>query len=267
MPPAAAAERERALAFLRWVDQARAERVVRVGDGGRLAVAVFADSLPLVHDQNKALAADGLGVDDLPELVDAVEEVQAAGGLRHRKIAFDTEHDCGAFADWFRRRGWRQRPLRLMVHRGPAPSVATAAGAFEVAPTELVPPAHAFAAEEPWGRSPEARRQVVAGDSLTRMVVAERGFAVRAPGDESIVAYCRLYSRDGVGQIENVTTLAAYRRLGYSRALVSLALRESLAANSLTFLVAEGADWPRHFYARMGFADLGGYCEFNRLGA
>ena len=264
MPPDAAAEREQALAFLRALDRRRAERVVPVGDG--LAVAVFSDSLPLVHDQNKALAAAGLGVDDLPALVQAVEEVQSTGGLRHRKIAFDDEGACATFADWFRRHGWRQRPLRLMVHRGPPPPDSATAGAVEVEPGDLVAPAHAFASEEPWGRSPEARRQVVAGDALTRMAVAERGFAARPQGGESIVAYCRLYSHDGVGQIENVTTLSAYRRSGYARALVSLALQASLVQNELTFLVAEGADWPRHFYARMGFADVGGFCEFNRLG-
>lgn len=254
------AERDRALAFLRSLDRARAERVESMTG----AVAVFADSLPLVHDQNKALAEPGVRLDDLPRLVDAVERVQAAGGLRHRKIAFDEEDACTAFDSWFRRRGWRKRPLRLMVHRGPAPDAESCGQAAEVDPEELVPAAHAFAAEEPWGRSPEARRQVVAGDSLTADAIAERAFAVWA--DSSIVAYCRLYSADGVGQIENVTTLAAHRRNGYARALVSLALRESLAAHGLTFLVAEGADWPRHFYARMGFDDVGGYCEFNRLG-
>jgi hypothetical protein len=264
VPPDVAAERARALAFLRSVDERRAERVVRVGGG--MAVAVFADALPLVHDQNKAIAAPGLAVDDLPALVEAVEEVQSAAGLRHRKIAFEDERDCNAFAEWFRRHGWRQRPLRLMVHRGPVPGEGAVGPAVEVTPRELIPAAQAFAAEEPWGRSPEARRQVVAGDSATTLVVEERGFGVRAGREDAIVAYCRLYSRDGVGQIENVTTLAAFRRRGYSRGLVSLALRASLAANELTFLVAEGADWPRHFYARMGFVDVGGYCEFNRLG-
>jgi ribosomal protein S18 acetylase RimI-like enzyme len=227
---------------------------------------VFADSLPLVHDQNKAIAPSGLELSDLPGLVGAVERVQGAGALRHRKIAFDDEGACSAFSEWFRRRGWRQRPLRLMVHRGPAPSTGAVGSAVEVDPPELAAAAHAFAAEEPWGRSPEARRQVVAGDRLTGRAVDERAFAVASDTGESIVAYCRLYSRDGVGQIENVTTLAAHRRRGYARSLVSLALRESLAANDLTFLVAEGADWPRHFYARLGFVDVGGFCEFNRLG-
>ena len=265
MPPdEAARERDRALAFLRWVDQARAERVVRIAGG--LAVAVFSDSLPLVHDQNKAVAGAGLTSAELPALVEAVEAVQSAGGLHHRKLAFDEESACEAFADWFLRRGWRERPLRLMVHRGPAPAAAATGAAEEVDPGELAAAAEAFAQEEPWGRSPEARRQVVAGDAITRMVVRERGFAVRAAGG-AIVAYCRLYSHEGVGQIENVTTLSAHRRRGHSRALVSLALRESLAAHDLTFLVAEGSDWPRHFYARMGFVDVGGYCEFNRLGA
>ena len=263
MPPDAAAERERALAFLRTLDRARAERTQQL-DG---ALLVFADSLPLVHDQNKAIAGPGLTRADLPALVDAVEAAQSAGGLRHRKIAFDDEAACSDFADWFRRRGWRQRPLRLMVHRGPAPLPEAAGRAREVDPRELARAAYAFAAEEPWGRSPEARRQVVAGDRLTGLAVDERAFAIESTDGESIVAYCRLYSREGVGQIENVTTLSAHRRRGHARALVSLALRESLAANELTFLVAEGADWPRHFYTRMGFADVGGFCEFNRLGA
>ena len=262
MPPEAAAERERALAFLRALDVARAERREHV-DG---ALVVFADSLPLVHDQNKAIASSGLALSELPGLVSAVERVQGAGALRHRKIAFDDESACSDFSDWFRRRGWRQRPLRLMVHRGPEPAADAIGPAIEVDPPDLATAAHAFAAEEPWGRSPEARRQVVAGDRLTARAVAERAFAVPAGEGESIVAYCRLYSRDGVGQIENVTTLSAHRRRGYARSLVSLALRESLAANELTFLVAEGADWPRHFYARLGFVDVGGFCEFNRLG-
>jgi ribosomal protein S18 acetylase RimI-like enzyme len=255
-------ERDSALAFLRALDVRRAERVERLRSGG---VAVFADSLPLVHDQNKVLARRGIGFGGLPDLVDEVERIQSAARLRHRKIAFEDEGDCGAFAEWFQRQGWRQRPLRLMVHRGPVPDAASADRAVEVAPPELAPAAYAFALEEPWGRSPEARRQVVAGDELTGRAVAERGFALHE-GD-SVVAYCRLYSSEGVGQIENVTTLAAHRRRGHARALVALALRESLAANELTFLVAEGADWPRHFYARMGFQDVGGFCEFNRLGA
>ena len=79
------------------------------------------DSLPLVHDQNKAIAAPGLGRRRPARAGRRGRGVQAAGGLRHRKIAFDDERGCDAFADWFRRRGWRQRPLRLMVHRGPAP--------------------------------------------------------------------------------------------------------------------------------------------------
>jgi hypothetical protein len=227
---------------------------------------VFADSLPLVHDQNLVYAARGLGERGLPRLLDDVESVQGAAGLRHRKIAFEDEADCREVERWFRRRGWRMRPLRLMVHRGPVPPPESVGVAVEVDPARLEAAAHAYAAEEPWGRSPEARRQVVAGDSLTRQAVdSERAFAVVV--GSSVVAYCRLYSRDGVGQIENVTTLAAHRRRGYARGLVSLALRASLPAHHLTFLVAEGADWPRHFYARLGFDDVGGYCEFTRLGA
>jgi len=234
VPPDAAAERERALAFLRTLDKSRAERVERL-EG---AVAVFADSLPLVHDQNKALAHRGLTTGDLPALVERVEQVQATGALRHRKIAFDDEDSCEAFEEWFRRRGWRQRPLRLMVHRGPAPDAEAVGPAHEVDPGELAAAAHAFAAEEPWGRSPEARRQVVAGDKLTGRAVDERAFAVTAPGGEAIVAYCRLYSRDGVGQIENVTTLAAHRRRGYGARLLRPLFARPVAWRVLDALIA-----------------------------
>jgi ribosomal protein S18 acetylase RimI-like enzyme len=255
-------ERERALAFLRDLDQRRAERVEQLPDG--YGIAVFADSLPLVHDQNKAIAAPAVGIAEVDELVEHVEAIQSAASLRHRKIAFENEDLCTTLADWFARRGWRRRPLRLMVHRGPAPDEEATRPAHEVARDDLLPATYAFAAEEPWGRSAEARRQVVAGDDLTAGAVRERAFGVFHDG--AVVAYCRLYSRGGVGQIENVTTLSAHRRRGYGRALVSLALRASLSEDDLTFLVAEGADWPRHFYARMGFDDVGGFCEFNRLG-
>jgi GNAT superfamily N-acetyltransferase len=233
----------------------------RLRDG----VALFADSLPLVHDQNLVYASRGLRERDLQRLVDDIESVQGAAGLRHRKVAFEDEADCRAVERWFRRHGWRLRPLRLMVHRGPVPGEDAVGAGEEIDPARLNAAAHAYAAEEPWGRSPEARRQVVAGDALTRRAVDdERAYGVVV--GESVVAYCRLYSLAGVGQIENVTTLAAHRRRGYARGLVSMALRTSLPAHALTFLVAEGADWPRHFYARMGFEDVGGYCEFTRLG-
>ena len=256
-------ERERALAFLRALDVRRADRVEELPHG--LGLAVFAHDLPLVHDQNKAIAAPEVGRDQVANLVEHVERIQSDAGLRHRKVAFDDEDACSSLVDWFSRRGWRQRPLRLMVHRGPPPAEDAVGRAREVEPGELQSATYAFASEEPWGRSAEARRQVVAGDELTARAVDERAFGV-ATGD-AIVAYCRLYSAEGVGQIENVTTLSAHRRQGYARALVSLALRASLLANELTFLVAEGADWPRHFYERMGFDDVGGFCEFNRPGS
>jgi hypothetical protein len=247
--------------YLRAVAERQAERSEVLRDG----LALFADSLPLVHDQNLVYARPGLRERDLPRFIEQVESVQGAAGLRHRKVAFEDEADCAKFERWFRRRGWRVRPLRLMVHRGPVPSAEACGVAVELEPSDLVAAAHAYASEEPWGRSPEARRQVVAGDLLTQAAIdIERAFAVRS--GESVVAYCRLYSLDGVGQIENVTTLSAHRRRGYARMAVSLALTASLPTHELTFLVAEGADWPRHFYARMGFEDVGGYCEFTRLG-
>src|SRR5256885_2069979 len=57
--------------------------------------------------------------------------------------------------------------------------------------------------------------------------------------DGKLVANAELYSKDGVGQVENVATLPDYRGEGLARALVLRARAESRAAgNDLTFLVA-----------------------------
>ena len=94
-------------------------------------------------------------------------------------------------------------------------------------------------------------------DALVGAAVAERCFAVTLDGGQ-VAARCQLYSQGPVAQIENVYTMAAHRRRGFSRALVSHAAREARAAGAtLIFLVADAADWPQAFYRSAGFADAG----------
>jgi len=81
--------------------------------------------------------------------------------------------------------------------------------------------------------------------------------------DRRLVAHTELYSYDGVGQVENVMTLEAYRGRGLARALVLHAASESRAAgNDLTFLVADADDWPQRLYERLGFETVGRYSRF-----
>jgi predicted GNAT family acetyltransferase len=100
-------------------------------------------------------------------------------------------------------------------------------------------------------------RQLVSRDALVAAVVAERCFAVELDS-RRIAARCQLYSQGAVAQIENVYTVAAHRRRGFSRALVTHAAGEARAAGAtLVFLVADAAGWPQAFYRGVGFADAG----------
>jgi ribosomal protein S18 acetylase RimI-like enzyme len=88
-------------------------------------------------------------------------------------------------------------------------------------------------------------------------------FAAFAGGE--IAAFCTLLAGDRIGEIDEVTTLARFRRHGLGTAVVEAALQTSLAeGNDLTFLVANADDWPRGWYGRMGFVEMGERFEVYR---
>ncbi|MEV4573493.1 GNAT family N-acetyltransferase [Nonomuraea jabiensis] len=107
---------------------------------------------------------------------------------------------------------------------------------------------------------PQAPDEVI--DGLARRVEARlRGadavsfWGVRAP-DGEIAARADLYEHGGVAQIESVFTGADHRGKGHARALMTALLARAAEAE-LIFLVADAADWPKDFYAKLGFEELG----------
>jgi|1186.fasta_scaffold15451_2 GNAT superfamily N-acetyltransferase len=120
----------------------------------------------------------------------------------------------------------------------------------------------------PW-RSGEENRyptlvdQLVEKEARASALVDDRWFAVADGG--ALVAMCRLLARDDVGQVEDVSTLPDHRGRGYARAVVGTAVAASRAAgHSLTFITAHEDDWPRQFYARLGFEHVGTVRRFRR---
>jgi len=86
-----------------------------------------------------------------------------------------------------------------------------------------------------------------------------------APAGDEFSSACRLLSRDRIGQVEDVGTLQEARSQGLARAVTLAASRASLAAgNELTYLAALANDWPRLFYARLGFEEVGNAYAFRR---
>jgi ribosomal protein S18 acetylase RimI-like enzyme len=83
--------------------------------------------------------------------------------------------------------------------------------------------------------------------------------------DGRVAAYCELFARGGVGQIESVMTLEEFRGRGFGRAVVARALAESIEArHDLTFLLADAEDWPKELYRKLGFEEVGRVWDFIR---
>jgi predicted GNAT family acetyltransferase len=106
-------------------------------------------------------------------------------------------------------------------------------------------------------------RQLVAAQLGRGEAVDVRYFAIRS--NQQVAAYCELFSRNEIGQIESVMTLKEFRGRGFGKAVVARALAESKAAShELTFLLADADDWPREFYRKLGFEEIGRVWDFPR---
>jgi predicted GNAT family acetyltransferase len=78
--------------------------------------------------------------------------------------------------------------------------------------------------------------------------------------DGAVLSRADLYldAGSGVAQIEDVLTNPAHTGRGYARAIVADGLRRARAAGcDLVFVVADAQDWPKHLYARLGYATTG----------
>jgi ribosomal protein S18 acetylase RimI-like enzyme len=90
----------------------------------------------------------------------------------------------------------------------------------------------------------------------------DRWFVAPAPQP---AAACCLLSGAGIGQVENVGTLAPARGNGYAKAVVSAALAASReAGHEITLIVADADDWPRLMYEKLGFETRGLLHVFRR---
>jgi ribosomal protein S18 acetylase RimI-like enzyme len=223
--------------------------------------ALFNDELRRVYDANFVRFESGF--DELTgEMVEAAaDELQAS--LRHRKVLIPDEDAGARVAAELLDRGWRHYTLVTMVYRGDG----VAAG-VEVRDAEQVDPRAVRGARQQalddGRRDAEATRQIVGFTELMATVAPARLYAAFTEGE--IGSFCALFQEGGIGQLDEVTTIERFRRRGLGTAVVSGALRASLAdGDSLTFLVADEGDWPHEWYARLGFEPIGRRYELLRI--
>jgi uncharacterized protein (DUF952 family)/GNAT superfamily N-acetyltransferase len=158
---------------------------------------------------------------------------------------------------------WAGKELRLLLHDGRSlPS----SGAGVVAVTREV---MAGLWGPSWRRdipgiSEEAVEHLIRREGIADAHVAVTELAVLGP-DGVPVAATQLRIDGATAAVESVMTDPAVRGRGHATAVVVEAIRRARAFGcDVVFLCADADDWPRRWYERLGFVDIGPRWEATR---
>lgn len=248
--------RDRLLDFELPLDERASEEVAEF-EWGR---AFLSPTLPLAWDANWALIEQrGMSA---AEVIAAADESLA--GYEHRAVAIEDEADGGRLAPEITAiPGWETETNLYMAWRE-----------TEIAHGEDV-------REVPLSECEDLRRELIRGEfppempdlnaTAEQLLEMNRRFS-GAAGDRWFVApaqqpaaACCLLGGPGIGQVEDVGTLASARGKGYAKAVISAALSASREeGHEVTFIVADAEDWPRLLYERLGFEPCGILHGFRR---
>jgi GNAT superfamily N-acetyltransferase len=246
---------ERIHRFFRHAEEGVCDEVARTTHG----TALLTPSLPLVWQVNAIRVEDPAA--SPAELAAEADEVQAAYG--HRKLVVHDEPLGARLAPSFQRAGWNVFRVLIMVRRRPPERELDPAAGGEVSRQVGAAALAAFRREQPFGWQDEAVRQLAEMDARYDRVLSARDFG--APPDDPACA-CRLYTYDGLGQVDEVGTVQARRRRGHARAAVAAAADAAEAAGcEHVFMVTDAADWPQHLYRTLGFDEIGATYEFLKV--
>lgn len=266
--PAALPGRDDVAARVRLADHHKAVRraAVRVPldvevDGGtvRVGSATIDPRLPDSYEHNALRLHTTVDADTAEAMAGAVF---AGVASTHQRVAIDTA-DGRELAEALGARGWEVQRLDLLARRldadaarplGSLPRDGT--GVRELSRTEADAFVGAMWDETPIPLTGPQREQLVVRESLdqARVLPVDLGVVV----DGQVVAGARLEIDGATAELTTVHTLAAHRGRGHQRAVVDAAC--GLAASrgcDVLWVLADADDWPRQWYARLGFEDLG----------
>jgi ribosomal protein S18 acetylase RimI-like enzyme len=246
---------ERILAHLRRADEGAVDEVRPTGHGR----ALLTPSLPLVWQLNAVRVEDAAAGPE--ELAAEAEEVLGHAG--HRKLVVHDPDQGARLAPRLAADGWNVYRLVVMVRDRPPERVPRPGAGAEVDRATGAATLAAFRREQPFGWQETAVEQLAEMDERYARVSRGRDFA--APPEDPACA-CRLYTANGLAQVDEVGTLERRRNEGHASAAV-LAAAETAAAEGCDpiFLLTDGGDWPQGWYRRLGFSAIGSTYEFLKL--
>jgi ribosomal protein S18 acetylase RimI-like enzyme len=246
---------ERILAHLRRADEAAVDEVVPTPHGK----ALLTPSLPLVWQLNSVRVEDPEA--GPKELADEVEEVLAEAG--HRKLVVHDASQGARLAPPLAADGWNVYRLLVMVRDRPAERPGHAEEGAEVDRETGAATLASFRREQPFGWQEAAVQQLAAMDERYGRASRARDFAA-PPADPACA--CRLYTANGLAQVDEVGTLEARRNEGHASAAVLAAAATAAAeGRDPVFLLTDAGDWPQGWYRRLGFTPIGSIYEFLKL--
>jgi ribosomal protein S18 acetylase RimI-like enzyme len=256
--PSRSSDLGRAFAFQRWVLESTSTRTEQTAWG----TAFFHDDFPLKYDANMALIDRPLGGITLGQ-VDADME-RLYGGFRHREIEIASDTDADRLAMGLAERGYSVERMVVMVHRRDPDHPGQIDIVEEVSEGASRSLHMEISRREPWGGEPGITEVMADHRRAVVDAVGARIFAQRIEG--GYVGSCELYLLGDVAQVEDVGTLEEFRGNGVARNVVLRAVHEARQAGArFVFLFADADDWPRQFYRRLGFDEVGRSCLFTRL--
>jgi ribosomal protein S18 acetylase RimI-like enzyme len=252
---------ERALAFERSMHSA-VGRVISA-DWGQ---AFVHPEIGRCHEENLIWGVGDAGGLDAAALDSQAERLLGGAGLGHRAIVLE-DGTADRLWDGLVARGYDARRNLFLAHDGEPPP-APATPVHEVGIDALLAAERHYLATDP--ETAYARDEGVRADILEHhrtygsAGAGERIFAVL--DGEAVAAWCKLWTRDGVAQVEDVVCLAEHRGRGHGRAVTAAATRAALDEDpELLFIVAHEDDWPKDLYGRLGYRTVGHIGQFTRL--
>jgi GNAT superfamily N-acetyltransferase len=255
-PPGEVAARVSALR--RDVVAAAADRV----EPGRWGDTVLTPSLGRVWDLNFLRLHRGPRLAPGRRLDSEAERRLGGAGLGHRKIVCEDPELGLRLLGPLEGLGWRTETLTVMTWEGGDPPATARDDAVVPATFAELEGVYRETARLAPGADRDTVNQLVAEAERARPALR---LAARADGE--LVSFCRIFSHAGTAEIDDVGTMPTHRRRGLARAVVAAGVRWAVeGGHDLIFLRADERDWPRDFYARMGFADASRHYEFRRSG-
>jgi GNAT superfamily N-acetyltransferase len=243
-------------AFTQDMERAMADETIEWEHG----VAHFNSRYPVKYALNYLRLSDPPDTLKAPALIAHAERIMAERNLGHRRVN-GWGPDGGPFYEEMGDAGWNRDRLVVMAHDSelrPRPVVEVEAVPFEV----LKPSMIAFDTSQ--DANPNEVATQLAESRSVLLEAADVTFLV-ARIEDQIAGWCELYVRDGIAQVENVMTFPDFRNRGIASSVVNEALRRGYAAGAeVGFLFADGDDWPKALYEKLGFTTIDHFWEYTQ---